>query len=552
MKTIQRKLSLILFVAVATLCVNTSISQSLASKVDALLTEQFPADGPGATALIAKNGKVIYRNAFGQASLELSVPMKPDNVFEIGSMTKQFTAVGILMLEEQGKLSIEDEITKFIPDYPTLGKKITVHHLLTHTSGIKSYTDMGNLQDVARTDMEPMEIIDFFKNEPMDFDPGTDYRYNNSGYILLGYIIEKVSGMYYADFVQEKMFDPLGMTASYYGSKTALIPNRAVGYMPTESGFRNADYLSMTLPYAAGSLMSTVDDLLKWQNAITHDKLISSESKKKAFTGYKTLDGKPIYYGYGWGVNEIADVPSVEHGGGIFGYLTSGVYVPEEDIYVVVLTNSNASSPTELSVRMAAMALGKPYGEKGAGVSLSDAELNKWIGTYEFEDGAVRYITMDDGALNSQREGGGGGKLIPVSKTEFEFEDSFSAYKFAVENGKKVAYFKSRIRSSKGHFSDKKPPAQAEAITVAPEVLAEYVGKYELQPGFEVEITTAEDKIFAQATGQPQVEIFGETENIFFLKVVQAKIEFHRGEDGKVSGLTLHQGGQQMEGKKLH
>ncbi len=552
MKTTQPLSKFLIVLFLATLSAGSITAQDLETRVDALLTEQYPTDGPGATALIAKDGKVIYRKAFGMANLELGVPMKPENVFEIGSITKQFTAVSILMLEEQGKLNIEDEITKFIPDYPTHGKKITIHELLNHTSGIKSYTDLPDLRDLARKDLEPLELIDVFKDEPMDFDPGTEYRYNNSGYILLGYIIEKVSGMSYADFVQKNIFDKVGMTSSYYGSKTTLIPNRASGYMPSENGYRNADYLSMTLPYAAGSIMSTVDDLLKWQNAITANELISEASKKKAHTGYDLTSGDPIYYGYGWSVDEINDVPTIEHGGGIFGYTTYGIYIPGEEVYVAVLTNSNGNSPTDVSVRIAAHAIGKPFPDNKSAATLTAEQMKKWTGTYEFDGGIVRFITYEDGTLYSQREGSGKMRLMAVSPTDFQFENSFSAYKFGMESGKKVANFSSRIRSGKGMISDRKPPAEKEAIAVAPEILATYTGKYELQPGFVIEVTTEEDKIYAQATGQPRAELFGESEDTFFLRVVNAKMVFNKTEDGSVASLTLHQGGQEMEAKKLH
>jgi CubicO group peptidase (beta-lactamase class C family) len=232
------------------------------------------------------------------ANLELQVPMSADHVFEIGSITKQFTAVAILMLVEAGKLNVQDEITKYLPDYPTQGHTITIHHLLNHTSGIKSYTSM-DLGAIARTDMSPMEIIDFFKNEPMDFAPGERWLYNNSGYIILGYIIEQVSEKSYEDFVEQNIFKPLGMDNSRYGSKGELIPMRAAGYQTTQNGYVNAAYLSMTLPYAAGSLMSTVDDLHKWQLALLNNSLISEESKNLAYTDGKLNNGKRMGYGYG-------------------------------------------------------------------------------------------------------------------------------------------------------------------------------------------------------------------------------------------------------------
>ncbi|HCT69812.1 MAG TPA: serine hydrolase, partial [Bacteroidales bacterium] len=290
------------------------MAQNTEAVMDQIIESVYKPGDPGATVLVAKNGKVVYRKAFGMANLELNVPMKPEMVFEIGSITKQFTAVSILMLMEQGKLSLTDDITKFIPDYPAQGHKITIHHLLTHTSGIKSYTGMQEWQPLWRKDMSPAEMIDLFKNQPMDFAPGERFLYNNSAYFLLGYIIEKASGLTYQQFLEDNIFKPLQMNNSYYGSHKRVIPNRAAGYQ-NQDGFTNAEYLSLTQPYSAGSIMSNVDDMLKWQNAIRDNKLVKAGSIQLAFKGYSTNDNKPFHYGYGWGVNEINGAPTLEHGG---------------------------------------------------------------------------------------------------------------------------------------------------------------------------------------------------------------------------------------------
>ncbi|RLD27476.1 MAG: serine hydrolase [Bacteroidetes bacterium] len=546
MRTIKRQI-LILFIGI--LSAITMNAQGLDTTIDQLLNEKYPADQPGATVLVAKDGNVIYREAFGSANLELDIAMKPENVFEIGSITKQFTSVSILMLMEQGKLSLQDEITQYLPDYPTRGKKITIHSLLNHTSGIKSYTGMANFRSQARTDMSPTELIDVFKNEPMDFDPSEEYRYNNSAYIILGHIIEVTSEQTYAEFIEQHIFKNLGMKNSYYGSHSKIIKNRASGYQPGENGYNNAEYLSMTLPYAAGSIMSCVDDMLLWQQALHKNTLISEKSKQLAFTNYSLNNGEPIYYGYGFSVNEINGIPSIEHGGGIFGYESYGVYVPSEDLYVIVLTNRNGQGPTDITVEIAAHALGNPFPSKTA-VTVSEKKIKQWTGTYEFANGVVRYITFQDGSLYSQREGSTNLKLYAVSANEFYFEGRFTKYNFAIENGKKVANFKSRIRESKGSESDKKHPVAKEAIAVDPKTLVKYIGTYEIQPGFNIEITTEGNQIYAEATGQPQVEIFAENETTFFLKVVPAQIIFTTDVDGVAKSLTLHQGGQEMMGKK--
>jgi CubicO group peptidase (beta-lactamase class C family) len=526
--------------------ITTTFAQSLEQRIDALVTAEYPSDEPGATVLVAKNGKVLYRSAFGKANLELDVAMVPENVFQIGSITKQFTAVAILMLEEQGKLAVTDKLSKYITDYPK-GDQVTIHQLLNHTSGIKSYTGVASFMEMVRTDMTPIELIGKFKDLAYDFEPGEEWAYNNSAYIILGYIIEEVSGMSYEEFVEEKLFKPTGMTHSLYGSLSEIIPYRASGYQPQGDGFKNADYLSLTLPYAAGSIMSTVDDLLKWEQAIHTNALISAASKKKAFTPGNLNSGKGLDYGYGWFAGKIQGLETIEHGGGIFGYTTMGVYVPSEDVYVAVLTNRDGMSPSDLAVKITAEAIGKSYAVNP--VTLSTSQLEKWVGSYAFEDESIRFISLDNGALHSQRKGSDKLPLIPISENEFSFEDGLVSILFGSKNGKRTAYFKDRNRSLKGAESDIAAPAPRVEVQLSPEKLKEYEGTFEIQPGFSIVVIAKGKQLFGMATGQPEVELFAENEDQFFLKVVDAQLAFERV-DGQIVSVTLYQGGGAMKGMK--
>lgn len=547
---IKRKIRSIVLFTFCTLIITVTQAQSLESSIDKILTSQFNNNETGVSALVAKNGKVIYRKAFGKANLELDVNMTPKNVFQVGSITKQFTAVGILMLLEEGKLSLEDDITKFIPDYPTNEKKITVHHLLTHTSGIKSYTSMQKFSKVMTVDKSPLKFINFFKNEPMDFEPGEKYKYNNSGYFILGYIIEKASGMSYQKFIQERIFDKINMTSSYYGSHRQLIKNRASGYQK-RGEFSNAQYISLKLPYAAGSIMSTVDDMLKWQNAISTNVFVKKETLNKAYTNYTLNNGDNINYGYGWSINEINDVQTIEHGGAIPGYLSMGVYVPSKNIYVIVFSNCGCKSPTNSALEIAALAMDKPKFKEGNDIQLSTEQLKKWTGAYQFDNDVVRYITFKNNQLYSKREGSGEAfEIYPTSKNTFVFKEGFISYNFSTKNGKKVALFKNRINKVKGVFVNKKPSKEKKIIKVESNVLKSYEGVYELQPGFNLTIESKEGKLYAQATGQSQFELFAESEAKFFLKVVKASVEFYKNEKGEVNALTLFQGGRAMKAKK--
>jgi len=355
-KALYLKYLLIVITAISLNSQTKSYAQNLEATVDSLLQEKYPLNAPGATFLISKNGNIIYEKAFGLANLELNVPMQTENIFEIGSMTKQFTAISILMLMERGKLNLNDEITKFIPDYPTLGKTITIHHLLTHTSGIKNYTSMKKIKGIAKNDLTPLELIDFFKNESMDFEPGEQFKYNNSGYIILGYIIELLSEQNYASFVEENIFKKLNMLSSSYATHTKVIKNKASGYHKRDDYIKSM-HISYTLPYSAGSLMSNVDDMLKWQEAIKNNQLISKAATEKAFTNYTLNNGEHINYGYGWHIKELNGISIREHGGSIFGFKSMGVYLPNADIYVIGLNNCDCNSPTEITREIAELVI---------------------------------------------------------------------------------------------------------------------------------------------------------------------------------------------------
>lgn len=422
-----------------------SNAQDITSELDALMGKQFKEHEPGAVALVVKNGTPIYRKAFGMADLEHTIQMAPEHVFGIGSMTKQFTAVAILMLVEQGSISLEDSITKFITDYPAKGHTITIHHLLTHTSGVKSYTELEKWRKIWRNDLTTQEMMDVFKNEPMDFAPGEAWHYSNSGYFLLGVIIEKVAEMSYGEFVEKKIFEPLDMKNTYYGSRSRIIPNRAMGYQWGRE-YRNAEYLSHTQPFSAGAIMSTVDDLWKWQVAIKNNILVKSETIAKAFTNYPLNDGKPTYYGYGWMLDEVNGSLTREHSGGIFGYSSNAIHLPKEDVYVVVLSNCNCNSPVEVSIRMAAVAIGKPFPEPTAKIKLDEKYAKSLVGVYNFDDGSVREITLEDGQLYSQRTGSSKLKIFPQDKTAFIFESGLTSLHFILERGKvSSVVFKNRI-----------------------------------------------------------------------------------------------------------
>ncbi len=440
----------------------TGYSQNFEKEFDLLLSKEYPTSGPGATALVAVNGKVIYQKAFGKANLELDVDMSVNSVLEIGSLTKQFTAVSILMLVEQGKLKLDDEITKYIKDYPTHGHKITIHHLLTHTSGMGSFTASDEWYDNRKKDFTKKYFINLFKKLPMHFAPGEKYLYSNTGYYLLASVIEKISNKTYEEFITEFIFKPLEMKNSSYGSRSKIILNRASGYHNindkrdeefNKSETVNGDALNFNNYDGAGAILSTVNDLFLWSRAIRNNKLISEENKIKAFTNYQLIDGKNTNYGYGWAIDEINGISSIEHSGGTSSFRTNSIYLPKNDVFVVVFTNRNFSEPNYVSTKMAAIASNKPYKEiDTSNITLDPAFLKKIVGTYELDNGSIRIISEENNELYSQRgPNRSKTKIYSDENNRFYFRNSFKNLTFKLNANKQPSiFYENRMYKSKG------------------------------------------------------------------------------------------------------
>ena len=526
-----------------------------ADRIDAILAKAYPDGQPGAAVIVTKDGKTVFRKAYGMANLELGVPLQPDMVFRLGSITKQFTAAAILLLEQRGELSVEDPITKHLPDYPVHGHRITVEHLLTHTSGIFNYTAIpGYMAEKVRQDLSTDELVEAFKDQPMNFAPGERWSYSNSGYVLLGAIIEKVSGQSYADFVQKNIFEPLGMKQSYYGGHQ-IIPKRVAGYQGAPGSYRNADYLSMTQPHAAGSLLSTVDDLARWDQALYSDELLSRETFGRMTTPFTLNSGEKTTYGYGFQVGDVRGQRVIRHGGGIFGFRTDAIRIPDQKIYLAVLTNSTGPQPGPgfAATKIAAVALGDPFPEWKA-VEVDSQVLSRYLGVYKISDDEQRILTLDNGRLFTQRGSGNRLEAVPASETTFFYRNSLSYFEIERDaQGNATAMLMHQNGSKQAERSERvsdKPPLR-EAVQVDPGLYDAYQGVYQLAPGFSLTITHDGDRLLAQATGQPQVEIFPESETKFFLKVVNAQITFVREGGGPAEELILHQGGRDMPGKRV-
>lgn len=526
--------------------------QQLPAKLDALFKTHYKATDPGATVIVVKDGKTVFRKAYGAANLDSKTALTPGTVLRLGSITKQFTAVAILMLADESKLALNDPVTRFFPDYPTGGKVITVEHLLTHTSGIASFTGKPDYVANMAKDVRVGQMIDSFKNDPLEFEPGTEYRYNNSGYFLLGAIIEQVSGQTYASFLEQRIFTPLGMKdTAYEGSERGKAP-RAVGYTATEKTYVPSAPLSMSQPYAAGALVSTVDDLAKWDAAIAAGKLLKPASWKLAFTPYMLTPQKSAEYGYGWHVGTLQGAPVIDHGGGINGFRTYALRLPQQKIFVAVLANADSGNadPGVLAKKAAALAMGKPFAEHKE-IALDPQTLQAYTGLYDTETDDKRSFAVRDGALVMQR---GSGRPVPVkafSRNGFFIPGTLAQFEFERDAAGKVSHVTmtqdDAVRRN-ARIGDL--PAAPAAVKIASASFDARAGTYRFTPQFAITLSREGERYYAQGTGQPKLEIFPASQDVFRAPEVAAEVRFEQGA-GAEPVLVLQQNGQVNRGTRV-
>lgn len=391
------------------------LAPNIPAKVDEYLNAYVSQDRFSGSVLIAQGDNIIVRKGYNQADREHDVPNTPETKFRLGSVTKQFTAVAVLQLQQQGQLNLDDTLSTYLPDYPH-GDRITIENLLNHTSGIPNFTSFDDYQQVMRRDLSPPEIIDRFKDMDLGFQPGSQYSYSNSNYVLLGHLIEQISGQSYASFLREHVFDPLGMDDSGYDRRATILSHRAEGYnMNAQGELVNAAFIDMSIPYAAGALYSTVDDLHKWDRALDTDRLLSASLREQMFT-----PGKGDY-GYGWIIDEYASHKRISHGGGVNGFVSNIARFPEDDVVIAVLSNFIHAPIGQLSQDLAAIVFGQNYRlpEQRTAIQLDPELLERYVGTYQLNGQTLITITREGDHLGIQLTGQPMFGLYAKSKTEF-------------------------------------------------------------------------------------------------------------------------------------
>ena len=367
------------------------------------------------TVLVERDGSTILDKGYGSADLEWNIPNAPDTRFRLGSITKQFTAAGILLLEERGKLKVDDPISKYLPDAPAGWKNITFFHLLTHTSGIPSFTSFPDYEALQGRPVTPEQLVARFRDKPLDFQPGEKWNYSNSGYALLGDLLEKISGQKYCDFLQQNIFTPLAMRDTGCDRNSTILPRRASGYTPGSHGLENATYIDMTVPFSAGELYSTTGDLLRWQQGLFGGKVLSPASLKKMTTPFKEN------YGFGLEIQTIQGHERISHGGGINGFNTFEAWYPQEKLSIVVLSNVNGNAPEEISGRLASVMHNQPIvlPSERKEIAVPVSTLQQYVGVYQIAPKFALTIALQGDHLTAQGTNQPSAPIFASSPTRF-------------------------------------------------------------------------------------------------------------------------------------
>lgn len=440
------------FVLVTILFHVVSFSQSLSEKLNRYFEAAQKAGIFNGSVMIAKGGDILIDKGYGFKNFDAKTPNGANTIFQIGSVTKQFTSTIILKLAEQGKLSLNDKLNKYFPDFPN-ADKVTIENLLTHTSGIYNYTNDTSfmIHDVERSFNRQM-LFTMIKDKPLEFEPGSKFSYSNSGYLLLGYIIEKVTGKKYERVVRAQIFTPLNMNHSGFDFTHLKSADKATGYsVITGTTATKSKIVDSSVSFSAGAIFSNLSDLYKWDQSLLTEKILKKGSLENAF---KPRQSK---YGLGWTIDTIEGRRLITHNGGIDGFLSHNSIIPADSISISILSNSLTAEIGQISKDVFSILYNKPY----------------------------------------------------------------------------------------------KLPEEQKEIAVDSIILKKFAGEYELAPNFKITVILVNGGLKAQATGQPQFDLFAKTENLFFVKVVDAQVEFVKNEKGEVEKLILHQNGQNIPGKKV-
>ncbi len=437
MKNLKSKSQCVFALVVLSLLSNIIVSgQSIDPRFDEYLNAAVKLGRFNGYVLITRGGKVVFSKGYGMANFEEDVPNTPQTKFRLASITKSFTAMAVMMLQEKGKLNLQDAICKHLTDCPETWKPITIRQLLNHTSGISDYVSAPDFMRTIPLRLTNDELIASFKNKPLLFAPGENFSYSSSNYILLGRIIEKVSGQPYAAFLQETIFTPLNMKNSGYDDNNTLLKHRAIGYIKQADQLINARYMDMTNAYAAGALYSTAEDLLLWDQALATEKLVSKKSLDEIFTPGKGG------VGYGWFINRDLNRLLITQGGLNAGFAAAILRYPEENACIILLSNFENAAPhlARIGHDLSAILFGEKYELARARVAIKvDPRIyDAYVGEYEYGPNRLIMITREGDKLFAQRRGAPQAEIFPESETKFFLTVADAQLVFLKDNAGKV------------------------------------------------------------------------------------------------------------------
>lgn len=523
--------------------------------VDRLLLQVAPQPSPALALLIARDGQIIVTDACGFESMEMRVPATVETKFRIGSVTKQFTAAAILKLQEEGQLSVADTLDKYFPDYPR-GKEITLHHLLTHTSGIPSYTDAAEFRTQVIGPVTSEALIDSFRTKPLEFEPGQKWKYCNSGYFLLGSIIEKVSHQTYDDYLRKTFFEPLGMTSTGVHHTGKVMEKEAIGYSwnSERQAYEKALNWDMSHAGGAGALYSTVGDLYRWNEGVFGGKVLSSESLKAAFTPAEVKEGGATNYGYGWSLTDQRGLKLISHGGGLDGFASGLMRLPDQRVTVVVLAaalpGAAGFDPGQIERQVATWLVWQEMkpAERPTTMALPEAMLDEYVGEYDYQSAVLR-VRRDGSHLLAKLTGQPEYEIYPVSDSEFVWHVVEAKVKFVKDEHGRVVH---AVHHQNGGTFEAPRMQERKEVELPSEKLDEYVGRYNYGLRIMVlKVTREEGRLMAQMTAQPKLEIVPKGDDQFFWRDVNAEVKFQRDESGKVIKAIHQQAGRTTEAPRL-
>ena len=414
---------------------------ALESKVDELVNGYIKANNFSGAVLLAREGEPLLAKGYGFANAEWQIPNTSKTKFRIGSITKQFTSMLVMQLREQGRLKVEDSVCLYVKPCPDAWKPVTIHHLLTHTSGIPTYTAIAAWREGNMVPRTVDQVVAFFRDLPLQWAPGEKYAYNNSGYFLLGLVIEKVTGQKFEQALKDMILTPMGMADTGYDWSSTILPHRASGYSGRGNTVVNAAALDMQQPYAAGAMYSTVEDLLKWDQALYTEKLLPEASKQLMWTPNKEN------YGYGWMIGQPAagmfgGHKRLAHGGGINGFSTVIVRLPETRTTVIVLANTDTVNSSLIGRDVMAIYYGDKYTlpEARTVAKVDPLRFDRYLGKYELRPDFIVTVAREGNSLFLQGSGQPRFEVQPESETKFFSKAPAVTIEFAMSPEGKVTH----------------------------------------------------------------------------------------------------------------